>query len=313
MRRLPRSPRSELVPLACRDRFLPTRHADDQDRRTMTNTLNWDEQVGELVEALRRFRAPNVFNQWDETDPDFDCDGAPAIRRNNLREYLRARPRPRYVFIGEAPSWQGTRFSGIPMTSERILLRKHPSLRSIEVIPGARGRRTSRTDVDYRCRYKMADGFPERSATRVWETIRDRHLGATDFVLWNAMPWHPHKNGTALSNRDSGKFTCEEMEAGRRFLCRVLHELYPSAHSIALGSYGARELLKAEGRAVPHPAERRGNFRGELSHMLSSDAARHSEDAITSAMNRVCESAGDHRDDFAETAARRVLARVEWR
>lgn len=278
----------------------------------MTNTRDWDERVDRLLEALRDFRASSVFNQWDEPPSAFDCDDAPAIRRNNLREYLRARPRPRYLFIGEAPSWRGTRFSGIPMTSERILLRRHPSLRSIEVIPGAPGRRTSRTDANYPPHCNPADGLAESSATRLWETVRDCHLLPTDFVLWNAMPWHPLKNGTALSNRDSARFTCEEMEAARHFLRWVLHDLYPSVPSVALGNYGARELLKAECRAVSHPVERRGHFRDELSRMLSSGAARHREDGITSAMNRVCESAQNHGDNFGETAARRVLAHVEW-
>ena len=279
----------------------------------MTETQDWDARVSYLVETLRRFRAHNVFNQWDETDPDFDCNDAPKIRRDNLREYLRTRPHPRYVFIGEAPSWRGTRFSGIPMTSERILLRKQPSLQSTEVIPGAQGRRTSRINGNYpKC--NLIDGLAESSATRVWEASRDCRLSATDFVLWNAMPWHPRKeNGTALSNRDSGKFTCEEIEAGRHFLHCMLRDLYPSACSVALGDFGARELLMAENRAVPHPAERRGNFRGKLHRTLSSHAARHREDDITSAMNRVCQSVEDRRDNFGETAARRVLAHVEWR
>ncbi|MDE0241963.1 MAG: hypothetical protein OXQ84_17520 [bacterium] len=131
-------------------------------------------------------------------------------------------------------------------------------------------------------------------------------------MLWNAMPWHPHKSGTVLSNRQSGTFTCEELEAGRHFLRWVLRELYPSASSIALGSFGARELLKTEHRAVSHPVERRGNFRHEFSQLLSSNAARHREDDIMSAMNRVCETTDDHRDDFGATAARHVLTQVEW-
>lgn len=277
----------------------------------MTDTQDWDERVDQFVEELRSFRASNIFNQWNQADSAFDCNNAPEIRRNNLRDYLKLRPDPRYVFIGEAPSWRGTRFSGIPMTSERILLRKHRSLRAINVIPCAQGRRTSKTDGDYpNC--NPTNGLAESSATKVWKAIRDHDLSATDFVLWNAMPWHPHKNGTALSNRQSGKFTREEIEAGRRFLHWVLHELYPSASSVALGSFAARELLKAEDRAVSHPAERRGNFGDEFSRLLSSNAEQHREDDITSAMNRVCETTEDHRNDFGETAARHVLAHVKW-
>ena len=277
----------------------------------MPDVLNWQERVNRLVEGLRSFRASNVFNQWEESAQAFDCENAAAIRRSNLRAYLLARPRPRYVFIGEAPSWRGTRFSGIPMTSEQILLGGDPVRSANDVIPGAAGRRTSRSDViDLPCNSK--DGLAEKSATNIWSTALAHGLAATDFVLWNAMPWHPHEERKLLSNRASRTFTSEEREAGRTFLTEVLQGLYPSARSVALGKYSAGQLLKAECRAVPHPADRRGAFESEFAKVLSSDTPRYGENAITSAMNRVCEALPSRQDDFREVAARRVLERVEW-
>lgn len=275
------------------------------DERDGRMTRDWTEQVSQLVEALRRFRASNVFNQWEKTCRTFDCENAAAIRRNNLNAYLLARPCPQYVFVGEAPSWRGTRFSGIPMTSERILLGGPPARSVDDVIPGATGQRTSRPENSFR-------GLAEKSATRVWKTSLEHGLAATDFVLWNAMPWHPHKIDDPLSNRASKELTAEEREAGKEFLIEVLRDLYPSAHSVALGDYSARQLLKAECRAVPHPAARRGTFESELTGVLSSDAAQEGGDGITLAMNRVCEAVGERRDDFREVAARRVLERAEW-
>lgn len=277
----------------------------------MPDVPDWQERVSRLVEALRSFRASNVFNQWDESAEPFDCENAAALRRSNLRAYLMARPRPRYVFIGEAPSWRGTRFSGIPMTSERILLGGFPARSASIVIPGAMGRRTSRSDANFPgC--NPTNGLAEVAARRVWDTALAHGLAATDFVLWNAMPWHPHEEGKLLSNRASRKFTLEEREAGREFLREVLQGLYPSARPVALGKYGADQLLKAERRAVPHPADRRGAFDSELAGVLSSDTARHGVSAITSAMNRVCEAVAGQQDDFRAVAARRVLERVEW-
>ena len=251
----------------------------------MADTQDWDERVDRLVEALRQFRARNVFNQWDEADSALDCNNAPKIRRNNLREYLKMRLEPRYVFIGEAPSWKGTRFSGTPMTSERILLRKHRPLRAINVIPCVQGRRTSKINGTY-ANCDPTNSLAELSATNVWETSLDCHLSATDFVLWNAMPWHPHNNGTTLSNRESGKFTCEEIEAGRCFLHRVNSELYPLALWIAFSKYATLELLKAKRRAVSHPSQRRGTFSSKLKQLICYHATSSHEDKNTLVMSR---------------------------
>ena len=277
----------------------------------MPDVMGWNERVSQLVEALRGFRASNVFNQWQQSDPDYDCENAAAIRRSNLCAYLLARPRPQYLFIGEAPSWRGTRFSGIPMTSERILLGGLPAQSACDVIPGATGRRTSRADAEFRgC--NVTGGLAEKSATRMWKAAFVQGLAATDFVLWNAMPWHPHNEDSRRSNRVSRNFNVKEEEAGRRILTKLLQELYPSVRRVALGDYGARLLLKAECRAAPHPAERRGAFEAELARVLTSDAARRGGDGITLAINLVCEAMEVQRNDFRELAARRVLERVEW-
>ena len=108
---------------------------------------NWQERVNGLVEELRCFRAGNLFNQWDEIDPNWDCENAAEFRRDNLKAYLLARPRPQYVFISEAPSWRGARFSGIPMTSERILMGGCPA----QSASGRYTRRDRSAHVEARC------------------------------------------------------------------------------------------------------------------------------------------------------------------
>jgi metal-responsive CopG/Arc/MetJ family transcriptional regulator len=40
--------------------------------------------------------------------------------------------------------------------------------------------------------------------------------------------------------------------------------------------------------------------------------ARHSDDEVTEAMNRVCVEVGDTKDKFVAAAARRILRQVEW-
>ncbi len=48
------------------------------------------------------------------------------------------------------------------------------------------------------------------------------------------------------------------------------------------------------------------------SDALEEYVARHGREEVTEAMNRVCAELGDSKDPFVETAARRVLERIEW-
>ena len=60
-------------------------------------------------------------------------------------------------------------------------------------------------------------------------------------------------------------------------------------------------------RAIPRPADRSGTFESELAKVLSSDSARPGGNAITLAINRVCDAVGDRQDGFREVATRRVF------
>jgi len=118
------------------------------------------------VDALDRFlddlasaRIGTTFNQYRDADAAFDCPGAAKIRLGNLAAYLRARPHPSLMLVGEAAGYAGCRFSGIAFTSERCL---------------PRDRWTSVDDPN---------GHVAHSASIVHRVLRELDLEA-DTVLW---------------------------------------------------------------------------------------------------------------------------------
>src|ERR1051325_8439585 len=87
------------------------------------------ESVEKFIRLLKKSPSGCVLNPWWEVDKQNDiAPNAPAIRRRQLRAYLRKRlHEAKLAIIGEAVGYRGGHFSGIPMTSERILLGKKKS------------------------------------------------------------------------------------------------------------------------------------------------------------------------------------------
>src|SRR5947207_15819762 len=76
------------------------------------------------MQLLKESPSDAVFNPWWETDEENDVSPhSPAIRRKHLTVYFRERlGKARLAIIGEALGYRGGHFSGIAMTSERMLL-----------------------------------------------------------------------------------------------------------------------------------------------------------------------------------------------
>ncbi len=194
-----------------------------------------------------------MFNPWWQVDKqnDIDCN-APAIRRKHLRAYLHQRlDKVKLVVIGEALGYRGGHFSGIPMTSERILLGKkeNAGIKPEHVFSSPAGAGPRRTSKRERC----PDGFSEPTATIVWGTLLRLGLNPEEFVLWNAFPWHSfNPRRGLLSNRMPNK---SERSAGLSVLNAFL-DLFPCDEIIALGNVAASQLeeLNVESHRVRHPA-----------------------------------------------------------
>ena len=225
-------------------------------------------QLDKFVQRLKASPSGAVFNPWWEVDRENDIGRiAPIIRRQQLRTYLQERlVNARFAIVGEALGYRGGHFSGIPMTSERMLLGKQPDLvaalykrrnpleraddggrrPSLQILSGIKPRRTSKPSV-------CPDGFSEPTATIVWGALLKIGVLPDEFVLWNAFPWHsfdPHRG--VLSNRMPNK---SEQLFGRAVLKAFL-ELFPCERIVALGKIAAAQLeqLGVNAHCVRHPA-----------------------------------------------------------
>jgi hypothetical protein len=205
--------------------------------------------ISDFLRLLKRSPSGAVFNPWWQVDGQNDIDSnAPAIRRKQLRAYLQQRLQTaRLAVIGEALGYRGGHFSGIAMTSERLLLGRS---KQFQLKPddffGINPRRTSKPE-------KWPGGFSEPTATIVWGALLRLGLKPDQFVLWNAFPWHsfdPRRR--MLSNRMPSKI---ERATGLPVL-RVFRELFPCDHVVALGKIAAAQLkeLGVDAHCIRHPA-----------------------------------------------------------
>jgi uracil-DNA glycosylase len=227
-------------------------------------------QLDKFLRLLQDSPSGAVFNPWWQVDQENDIGPhSPAIRRKHLAVYFRERlGKARLAIIGEALGYRGGHFSGIPMTSERMLLGKqsdilaalnerrnrgarfnnggHPDKSGLQIVWGFKPRRTSKASV-------CPNGFSEPTATIVWGALLKIGLLPDEFVLWNAFPWHSFDSHRGLlSNRMPNK---SEQLSGRPVLIAFL-ELFSCEQIVALGKIAAAQLeqLGFNAHCARHPA-----------------------------------------------------------
>jgi uracil-DNA glycosylase len=198
--------------------------------------------IESFLHLLKKSPDGAIFNPWWQVDVENDLgEQAPWIRRQQLRGYLVERiGSAQLALVGEALGYRGGHFSGIPMTSERMLLADHHLLSSVAP------QRTSKPEENPR-------GFSEPTASIVWSALHELGLSNEQFVLWNAFPWHPFdaKRGL-LTNR---KPSADELRLGAPILERVL-QIFRCETVIAMGAVAASQLERIGRGAtrVRHPA-----------------------------------------------------------
>jgi hypothetical protein len=213
--------------------------------------MNALQQAEQFVELLQKFPTlPCVFNPWRDVDPVHDESAdSPEIRALHLAHYLKERIGVAdTVLIAEAPGYQGCHFSGMAMTSERILLghQVNNGIHPTDVFENE-PLRTSKREVQLK-------GFNEPTATIVWKAIKATGTDPRRVVLWNSFAFHPMKTTTGwLTNR---KPTQAELDQARHLLEHFL-SLFPKAFVVPVGRV-AEDILGNLGITcspyVRHPA-----------------------------------------------------------
>jgi hypothetical protein len=175
-----------------------------------------------------------LFNPWRDKCPHDAAGNGPAEKLERLALHLDCDPE--FILTGEAPGYQGCRYSGIAFTSERLL-----GEGTIPRIPALDGRLSTRRLP-----------FSEPSATIVWKTLY--RLGIAErTVLWNALQLHPYRSDNLWSNRTPSP---AEISLGEPAL-RLLIEAFPSAKIIAVGKKSEgllNEMAIPIAGSVRHPA-----------------------------------------------------------
>ena len=184
--------------------------------------------------ATLPYDKPGLFNPWADHCPHDAQGNGPEAKLERLAAHLDCQPE--FILAGEAPGYQGCRYSGIAFTSERLL--------GEGVIP-----RIAASPMRLSTRRLP---FSEPSATIVWKTLY--RLGIAErTILWNAMQLHPHRADNLWSNRTP---TPDEITLGEPAM-RMLIEAFPQAKIVAVGKK-AEGLLGEMGvqvaGAVRHPA-----------------------------------------------------------
>ncbi len=177
---------------------------------------------------------PCLFNPWGDHCPHDAESNGPEAKLERLAQHLDCEPE--FILTGEAPGYQGCRYSGIAFTSERLL-----GEGAIPRIAALSNRLSTRRLP-----------FSEPSATIVWKTLY--RLGIAErTILWNAMQLHPHRPDNLWSNRTP---TPDEIRLGEPAM-RILVEAFPHAKIVAVGKKAQGLLgdmgVKVAG-AVRHPA-----------------------------------------------------------
>ncbi|MBD7911387.1 uracil-DNA glycosylase [Clostridium cibarium] len=192
-------------------------------------------KIMKFVEELATMEAmPNVHNQYSYKYKEN------SVRRDNLVIYLKEmhKLKPKIILVGEAPGYRGSLITGVPYTSEYLLMN---NMKGLELFGKDKG---------YRLPLEKDKLLKEPTATIIWNTLLKYDIM---MLGWNAFPFHPYRKGNEESNRTPLK---KELLIGEKPLLEMI-EMFNIEKVIAMGNK-AEESLKKLGvncEKVRHPAQ----------------------------------------------------------
>ncbi len=211
--------------------------------------------VDQFIAQLRRRAAfDNVANPYNCYEQGIDADQQAFCQRClQLAAYLRHRlETARIIMVAEAPGYQGARFSGLAMTSERLLSGSMGFVTERDIL-GQQGlyERTSHVDASPSQTVRNR-GFTEPTATVVWEELIETGQ-SRNVVLWNTFPFHPHQEANRLTNRQPN---AAEIESNADILDSLRNLFARDCRLFAVGNIARDHLqnLGVQAALLRHPA-----------------------------------------------------------
>ena len=191
--------------------------------------------IDQLITSISNYQNNRLFNPCSQSCPNEISKKYYLQRRKNLIAHLSC-PDPLCIIIGEAPGYRGARFTGVPFTSEKLLIDQ-----SIPRVGHPKGKRITTRHIPWK----------EPSATIVWEELHKLQV-ADRTILFNAVPWHPEGADGPLSNRPP---KAAEKKAGQECLSLFI-DLFQDIPVMALGNIASESLnrLSIEHTKIRHPA-----------------------------------------------------------
>ena len=193
-----------------------------------------DKFRGFIEELATKETPPNVYNQYS-----YDCEEN-SIRRDNLLIYLNQmyKIKPKIILVGEAPGYRGCRLTGVPFTSEYLLMNNIDGLKLFGKENG------------YKLALEKDKLLKEATATIIWNTLLEYDLMT---LSWNAFPFHPHEKHKGQSNRAPLK---KELLIGEGFVVQMI-EMFNIKKVVAVGNKAEESLCKLgiSCQKVRHPAQ----------------------------------------------------------
>jgi uracil-DNA glycosylase len=192
-------------------------------------------KLKDFVEELAVIEVPkNAYNQYSYEAKENE------IRRKNLLIYLEYmyKQKPKILLVGEAPGYRGCRLTGVPFTSEYLLMN---NMNGMKVFGKEQG-------------YKLTSNkdklLKEATSTIIWETLIKYDIKS---LSWNAFPFHPHKEANAESNRTP---LIGELAIGEKPLLKII-EIFNIKKVVAVGGKAELSLGKLNINCIKvrHPAQ----------------------------------------------------------